>query len=62
MTLSHHTRSLFVLLLAYWEEKFKKKNVTSEDIWGTIKGLHKRQQNSEEISTKKKILPAWGRH
>ena len=45
MTLSHHTRSLFVLLLAYWEEKLKKKNktVTFEDIWGTIKGLHKRQ-------------------
>ena len=44
MTLSHHTRSLFVLLLAYWEEKLKKKKtVTFEDIWGTIKGLHKRQ-------------------
>ena len=41
--------------------KKKKKTVTFEDICGKIKGLHKRQQNSEEISSKKN-LPAWGRH
>lgn len=32
MTLSHHTRGLFVLLLAYWEEKFKKKKKNC-DFW-----------------------------
>lgn len=57
-----HTTHAVSLLLAYWEDKLKKKQtVTFEDIWGTIKGLHKRQQNSEEISSKKN-LPAWGRH
>lgn len=46
VTLSHHIHRLFVLLLAYWEEKFKKQKLSYEDIWGTIKGLHKKQQNS----------------
>ena len=52
-----------VSLFYFWptERRKKKKPVTFEDIWGTIKGLHKRQQNSEEISSKKN-LSAWGRH